>query len=52
MIGVHMSIPQAVDQLAGPQVRHGGDHTRQQCITRNVEGHAQPQVARPLVHLA
>ena len=52
VIGVHVGITQHVDELPRQQVAAVRYQARQQCVRRNVEGNAQAQVGRPLVHLA
>ena len=52
MVGVHVGVAAAVHEITGLQSAHLRYHAREQGVARDVEGHAEAHVARPLVHLA
>ena len=46
-----MRIARRMDKLAGLEIAHLRNHHRKQRIRRNVEGHAEEQIAAALVEL-
>ena len=47
-----MGVAERMDEVAGAEVRHLGDHHGQQRVARDVERHAKEGVGRPLIELA
>mmetsp|Transcript_23521 Transcript_23521/g.56245 ORF Transcript_23521/g.56245 Transcript_23521/m.56245 type:complete len:389 (-) Transcript_23521:616-1782(-) len=52
VVAVDVGVPERVHKVAAAEAADVGDHAREQGVACDVEGHAEPEVARPLVHLA
>ena len=52
VIAVDVRVAELVDELVRVRVGHARDHVRQQRVRGDVEGHAEPEVGRALVHEA
>src|SRR5260370_32240179 len=52
MVRIEVSVAQAMNEVAGLEVRHLRHHQRQQRIGRDVEGYAEKHVRRTLIELA
>mmetsp|Transcript_2929 Transcript_2929/g.6853 ORF Transcript_2929/g.6853 Transcript_2929/m.6853 type:complete len:228 (-) Transcript_2929:853-1536(-) len=52
MVAVDVRVAHNVDKVAGREVTHVRHQAGKEGVARDVEGHPQPHVAGPLVHLA